>query len=212
MDHVLAHRTRHLCLVLEDLHQSQNASAALRSCECFGVQDVHVIERLNRFQVNKTVSLGASKWLSLHRCRLDDGETSQPYLESIRDQGYQLAALTLRPGSRPIQEVDITRPTALLFGNEENGLSDAAHLVSDLHVHLPMVGFTQSFNVSVSVALCLQDMTARMREAEVDQGLSLEQCERLRLHWILNTISNPEIQVREFLGSRGGPPRDQASS
>lgn len=201
MRSVLAFRTRHLCVVLEDLYQPHNASAVLRSCDCYGVQDVHILERRYRFEVKKTISLGAAQWLTLHRYRLQPEESSAPCLEALRRRGYQIVATTLRPGSRPIDTLDVARPVALCFGTEEEGLSDAAHDAADAHVHLPMYGFTQSFNISVTVALCLQILTQRIRACGADRGLSDEERQEILLGWTLASVPHPEHHVDRWLAS-----------
>ncbi len=200
MEEVLSRRTRHLCVVLEDIYQPHNTSAVLRSCDGFGIQDVHILERRYRFQLKKTISLGASKWLTLHRRRLGETESSAPYLSELKANGYRIVATTLRPGSIPLEEVEVDHPLALCFGTEEEGLSDGAHEIADVWAHLPMYGFTQSFNISVTVALCLQIVRMRMREAGIEAGLTEAEKEALRLRWVLASLPHADVQVAEFLG------------
>ena len=200
MEEVLSRRTRHACVVLEDIYQPHNASAVLRSCDGFGIQDVHILERRYRFQLKKTISLGASKWLTLHRRRLGEEDASAPYLSELKANGYRVVATTLRPGSRPLEEININRPVALCFGTEEEGLSDSAHEAADELVHLPMYGFTQSFNISVTVALCLQILRMRMKQAGIEAPLTDAEKDELRLQWVLASLPHARTQVLEYLG------------
>ena len=101
IDEILQVRTRHITVVLEDIFQPHNASAVLRSAECFGLQDVHIIENENEYRLNKDVTRGAAKWLTLHQYR-EGGENTRPCLEALKGQGYTVAAATLRPGSARI--------------------------------------------------------------------------------------------------------------
>jgi tRNA (guanosine-2'-O-)-methyltransferase len=97
---VAGERTRHIAVVLEDIYQPHNASAVLRSCDCFGVQDVHIIENKNHFDVNPDVAVGASKWLSLHKYRREEDNTTA-CLAALKNKGYLLVATTPTPGNIP---------------------------------------------------------------------------------------------------------------
>jgi len=173
---VLARRTRYLTVALEDIYQPHNAAAVLRSCDGFGVQDVHVIENLNTLRLRtkgSNVSMGTERWLTLHRHRL--AKSAPPEAEAahaataeaaktLHAQGYRIAALTLRGAPMDLAEVPLDRPLALFIGTELTGLSDAAHEAADFAVKLPMEGFAQSYNLSVCTALCLYELTRRLRD------------------------------------------------
>lgn len=199
IDNVLAWRTRHLTVALEDVYQPHNASAVLRSCEIFGVQDVHVVEGTNRFRPNTGVSLGASQWLTLHRYRGEVGESTTRCLQQLKDRGYRVAATTLQEDGVPLSELDVDRPLALLFGAEEQGLSQKAHDLADTFLRLPMFGFTQSFNVSVTVALCLFHLTRRLHASAVPWQLSEAAKQNLKLAWMIQSTTRGELLVRRFL-------------
>jgi len=202
MDRVLAWRTRHLTVALEDVYQPHNASAVLRSCEIFGVQDVHVVEGTNRFRPNKDIALGASQWLTVHGYRGDVGESTRCCLQKLKEKGYRIAATTLQEDGIPLSDLGLQRPLALVFGTEEEGLSEEAHDLADTFLRLPMFGFTQSFNVSVTVALCLYHLTRRLHASDAPWQLSEAEKRDLKIEWLIRSATRGELLVRRFLRER----------
>ena len=196
---VVEQRTRYITVVLEEIYQPHNASACIRSCDCFGVQDVHIIEGVNPYRVNREIALGAARWLSLHKYGQPGHANTAEAVAAVRKAGYAIAATTLREGSIPLAEVPLDRKVALLFGSEEGGLSETAHTLADYHVHIPMVGFTQSFNISVSVALSLYELTGRLRRSDLPWQLSAEEREELQLSWLITTATRGDALVRHFI-------------
>ena len=140
-------RTRHIAVVLEDIYQSHNASAVLRSCDCFGVQDVHVIEANNPFNPAGDVAVGSSKWVDYYPYH----DTPSAY-QRLREMGYKIVATTPHTNDTLITDLDISQPIALVFGTELTGLTPQAIDLADSYVKIPMYGFTESFNISVSAA------------------------------------------------------------
>ncbi len=199
---VLDQRTRYLTVVLEDIYQPHNASAVLRSCECFGLQDVHIIEQRNPFLPNPEIAVGAPKWLTMHVHRTEEGQSTQTCLASLRDQGYRIAATTLREDSIPIHELSLDQPIALCFGTEETGLSDTAHEMADVFVQIPMYGFTQSFNISVTAALFLYDLTNRLRESAQKWPLDPAEKQALMLEWYGRIVDHSDIIIQTYLKNR----------
>ena len=199
---VLARRTRWLTVALEDIYQPHNAAAVLRSCDGFGVQDVHVIENLNTLRLRapgSNVSMGTERWLTLHRHRLAKSAPAEAATahaatteaaKILRARGYRIAALTLRGAPIDLADVPLDRPLALFIGTELTGLSDAAHEAADLTVKLPMEGFAQSFNLSVCAALCLYELTRRLRDPRGKIAWPLPEAEkRLLLHdWLMRDV------------------------
>lgn len=198
MDRILAQRTRYIAVVLEDIYQPHNASAVVRSCECFGVQDAHVIEGRNSFRVSRGVTVGSAKWLSIHRYR-----ATRPCLAALKERGYRLAAATLRPDSMPIQALGLEQKVALCFGTEEEGLSPEAHALADCFVRIPMYGFTQSFNISVSVALCLFELTERLRASAIEWGLTEAEKLDIKYEWMRTIPAAGDLLVERYLAERG---------
>lgn len=188
LNRILAWRTRYLTVVLEDIYQTQNASAVLRSCECFGVQDIHIIENRNRFQVNRLVSLGAPKWLSLHRYNQDENNTTTA-LQSLKSAGYRIVATSPDPAAIPVQNFDLSKgKIALVFGSEKPGISDAAAAMADEFLTIPMVGFTESLNLSVSAATILFQLTSAMRQSSVPWQLTANEADEIMLEWLRRNI------------------------
>ena len=179
MQAVLENRTRYLTIVLEDLFQSHNASAALRTCDIFGIQDVHVVETQYRFKPVPTIAMGASKWVDVHK-----HESITSSIQALKKQGYRIVATTPHRQSYSLPELPLDQKTALIFGSEQMGLSDEALEQADFFVKIPMFGFVESFNVSVSVALCLYDLTQRLHKSEYAWQLSQEEKEDILLQWI----------------------------
>ncbi|HLJ31907.1 MAG TPA: RNA methyltransferase [Candidatus Babeliales bacterium] len=178
MREVLAHRTRYITVVLEDLFQPHNASAALRTCDIFGVQDVHVVESQYKFRPNSAIAMGAAKWVDVHTHKSITDSIAQ-----LKKQGYRIVATTPHHQSYSLPELPLDQKTALIFGSEQTGLSQEALDAADMYVKIPMFGFVESFNVSVSVALCLYDITQRLHASSAWQ-LSEEEKNDIMLAWI----------------------------
>ncbi len=195
---VLANRTRHITIALENIYQPHNASAVLRSCDLTGVQDVHIIENTNEYNVNPDVAMGASKWLNLHKYNSIDYNTPLAY-QYLRDQGYKIVATTPHHESIAIDELPITEKAALVFGTELTGLTEWAISNADMYVNIPMVGFTESYNISVSAAICLYSLTRRLRASEISWKLEEEQVSAIRLQWLRNSIKKSEHIEKELL-------------
>jgi tRNA (guanosine-2'-O-)-methyltransferase len=147
-------RTRHLTLIIEDIYQPHNASAVLRSCDCFGIQDVHIIENKNKYEVNPDVALGSGNWLSLHKYSGQEDNTSL-CINTLKKKGYAIIAATPHRNECLLEEYDISAKTAIMFGSEKNGLTEYALNHADGFVKIPMQGFTESLNISVSAAITL---------------------------------------------------------
>ncbi|MCA9117933.1 MAG: RNA methyltransferase [Planctomycetaceae bacterium] len=186
---VLELRTRWLTVVLDDLYQTHNASACLRSCESFGVQDVHIVERQNPHVIARDIDAGASRWLTLHRHR-GEAASSEQYLRQLRRSGYQIVATGFSEAAVSPTELNLDRPTAILFGNEMHGLREEVLEQADCLLQIPMTGFTRSFNVSVACALVLHSLTERLRTLDVQWQLTDAEKQQLRAEWIRRTIGH----------------------
>lgn len=176
---VLHNRTRYATVILEDLYQPHNASAVLRSCEVFGVQDVHVVEQRNEFAPVNDISMGAGKWLTINHYNAISDCCAQ-----LKKQGYIIAATTLTQESISLYDLPLNRPVAMLFGSERKGISQQAEQEADVFVTIPMYGFTQSFNISVAVSLCLQHIINQLRSQNIGWQLNQEEQDALLLAWI----------------------------
>ena len=198
---VLSQRTRHLTIVLENIFQPHNISAVMRSCECFGIQDLHIIENHYDFKVDPEIALGSSKWLSAYRYNQEKQNTASCLLQ-LKKQNYQIAALTLADDSIPLSELDITQKTVLCIGTEETGLTCIAHEMADIKVQIPMAGFTNSFNLSVTAALCIYDLINKLKhQSEIDWGLSKQHHDQLCLEWLVKSLPSGRQILDSYLNN-----------
>ncbi len=195
---VVGRRTRYLTIVLEDIFQPHNTSAVLRSCDCFGVQDVHIIENRNHYRVNPDVALGASNWLTLHRYNHPEDNTIA-CLEKLKRQGYRLVATTPHENEHTPEDLPLDQKTALLFGTELHGLSGVALEMADEYVRIPMTGFTESLNISVSAATLLYVLTRRLHLSTIPWELSEPDQDEVLLSFLTNSIPEGEKILREYL-------------
>jgi tRNA (guanosine-2'-O-)-methyltransferase len=188
----LGKRTRYFTVLLEDVYKAQNASAVMRTCECLGVQDLYVVEKYHRLSTYGNVELGSSKWISLKRYRDDDGKSVKDCVVDLRRKGYRICATYLREGTLPIQEYQIDGPTCFVFGTEQEGISDYVKEHADDLIHIPMVGFTDSLNLSVSVGIILQAAFDKIASLDCNLGLSDIEKEELRLEWYKRIVKGSE--------------------
>lgn len=196
---VLGKRTRHITIVLEDIYQKQNASAVLRTCDCFGIQDVHIIEDRNEFQVNREIAMGASKWLSLYKYNNAVNKSAE-VIKGLKKKGYRIVATTPHNNDQELQDFDITKgKTALVFGSELPGITETVMQEADEFLKIPMYGFTESFNISVSAAIILHHLSAKMRNSKaLNWQLSDEEKTQLKIEWIRKTIKKSELIEKRF--------------
>ncbi len=209
--YILNHRTRFLTVVLEDIYQSQNASAVLRSCDAFGIQDVHVIENRNVFDVDKGVTIGSEKWLNVHRYRDKQVNNTETAYRKLRERGYRIVATTPHEKQVELPNFVPEQPAALVFGTEKLGLTPYAIEQADEWLHIPMHGFSESFNISVSVALCLYHLRRYLDEQKDDWNLTREEKEVLYLHWLRKSVHRlPALdrKFKELLGNSSLPSPD----
>ncbi|CAA0146512.1 TrmH family RNA methyltransferase [Tenacibaculum maritimum] len=188
-EEVLKERTRHFTVVLEDIYQAHNASAVVRSCDIFGIQDVYAIENMYVNKVSRHVAKGSQKWLDFHRFNRDTNNTKD-CLNALRSNGYQIIGTTPHNDSCMLADFDITKKSAFVFGVEKEGISDYVKQEADGFLKIPMVGFTESLNISVAAAIILQDVTTRLKKSEVLWKLSEEEKEKIYFEWVQKTIKN----------------------
>lgn len=200
IEEVLARRTRYVTVVLDNVIHSHNISAVLRSCDAFGVQDVHVIEQEQTVKVARDIALGADRWLTIHRYREVD-DPGALCIRTLREGGYRILVTLPQGEAIPVREVDLSRPVALVMGHEKAGVSEQMIAAADGAVTVPMHGFARSLNVSVAAAVCLHELTDRVRRSEVSWRLTPEECAKLRLQWTRQSISRAASIERRFFRS-----------
>lgn len=195
---VLADRTNYISVVLENIYQPQNASAVLRSCDCFGVQNVHIIENSNQFEVNPDIALGSSKWLSINKYN-EQEENTFNCLSKLKKKGYRIIATTPHSNDVNLEAFDLTAgKSALVFGTELTGISKVVEENADEFMKIPMYGFTESFNISVSVAITLHHLTYKLREQNINWQLSPDERDDVMLQWLRKSIKSSEKLERKF--------------
>ncbi|HLR26742.1 MAG TPA: RNA methyltransferase, partial [Fodinibius sp.] len=204
INRVLDKRTRYLSVVLEDLYQPHNASAVLRSCDGFGIQDMHIIENENRFRPAKGVTIGSDQWITQHKYNIEGKNNTERCYQRLRDKGYRIIATTPHEEDVTIDELPLEQKTALVFGSELTGLTDYAMDCADGYARIAMKGFSESFNISVSAALCLYELSTRMRRQQNKWSLNETEKTDLRLEWLRTSIREVGMIERRFLSEQSG--------
>ena len=201
-DEVLLNRTRKITVVLEDIYQSHNASAVIRSCELLGIQDIHVIEGNNKFSTNDEISVGAAGWVDIYKYGYNSEHDASSCYHRLKESGYTIVATSPDEESNGLDSININDKVALLFGTEENGLSEEALAISDYSVAIPMYGFTESFNVSVACSLILRDLVERLRRSNSNWKLSEEEISDIKYSWLMKSVKNSNLIAQRFLNGR----------
>jgi tRNA (guanosine-2'-O-)-methyltransferase len=190
---VLKNRTKHFTIAMEDVYQLHNTSAVMRSCEVFGIQELNVIEQKYGKSIDKEIAMGAEKWVDIHRF-----STIQECITNLKSKGYQIIATTPHNDSCLLHEFDISKPSALFFGTERNGLSEEVLQQADGFLKIPMVGYTESLNISVSAAIIIQDITNRLRQSTINWQLSEDEILEKRLDWTRKSIKDIDFIEKKF--------------
>ncbi len=191
-------RTRHVTVVMEDIYQSHNASAVVRTCDLLGVQDLHIIENRNAYTLNKDVTLGSSKWTDLHRYRAE-GDNTAACVAALKEQGYRIVATTPHADNVTPHTIPLDAPLAFCFGTELTGLSAPIMQQADIQLRIPMYGFTESYNISVSAAITLFTVMERLRVSDVNWRLDEHALTALKLAWARKTVQSAALLEDRFL-------------
>ncbi len=197
-DDTINERTRHITVVLEDIYQAHNASAVLRSCDCFGIQDVHFIESRNKYKISTDVDMGASSWLSIKRHSDKENNNTISCLQSLKSKGYKIVATTPHEKDCTLDQLPIDNKIALVFGTEIDGITDDVRNNADEFVRIPMYGFTESFNISVSAALSMYELTSRLRKSNIPYQLTEEEKEDILLEWMKSSIKRCDLIIKDY--------------
>ena len=195
-DRIASQRTNHLKIVLEDINKEHNASAVMRTCDCFGVQGLSVIEKNQEFSIHRDIAMGASKWVDIKPY----SEGPNPTIDCIQDlksSGYKVVATTPHT-EQPIEDISIDQPIALVFGTERDGISNDIFENADELVKIPMYGFIESFNISVSAAIIMSSLRNRLEESKLQWKLSEEEQIALKIKWCTRIINNGEKVEQEI--------------
>jgi tRNA (guanosine-2'-O-)-methyltransferase len=212
---ILDDRTRYITVLLEDVYQAQNASAVLRTCDCVGVQDVHIVEEINAYEINPDVSVGSNLWLSLHHYNSGRPATREAYMrkpdpaggeyivkaiQALRKDGYRIVATSPHKGGITPDNFDLEKgKAAFMFGTEQEGLSEKALRMADEFIQIPMVGFTESFNISVSAALILYTLRKRLEHSDIHWRIGEEEKALILRDWLRGSIKLGKQIEKKFL-------------
>ena len=192
-EHVLAERTKHFTVTIEDVYQLHNTSAVIRSCDVFGIQEVNIVEERNTKRIDREIAMGAQKWVDLNRYN-----STKDALDDIKKKGYQIVATSPHQNDALLHEFDITKKSCFFFGRETEGLSQEVLDEADCFLKIPMVGFTESLNISVSAAIILQHVTTKLKQSNVEWQLSESELLEKRFDWCQKTIKSFDEIIDRF--------------
>lgn len=192
-------RTRHFSLALEDMMKSQNASALMRTADAFGIQRIDIYDKNERFNVSSGISKGVEKWLDSNFFNTYNEGGVAEWASSLKATGRKLYVTAIDKNAVPLSQIDPTIPATICFGNEQDGASDELISLADKAIYIPMKGFVESFNVSVSCGIVLHHLTLGMEESGISWGLDEEDALNTKINWALRTIPNPQrfVQSKE---------------
>ena len=192
-DNVLQQRTKHFTVATEDVYQLHNTSAVIRSCDVFGIQEVNIIEERNSKRIDREIAMGAQKWVDLNRVH-----SVKECIKDLKQKGYQIVATTPHENDCLLHEFDVSKKACFFFGRETEGLSQEVLDEADCYLKIPMSGFTESLNISVSAAIILQHVTTKLKQTDIKWQLSKEEQLDLRLQWIKKTLKSSDDIVKRF--------------
>lgn len=191
---VLVQRTTHFTVAIEDVYQLHNTSAVIRSCDVFGIQEVNIVEEHNTKRIDREIAMGAQKWVDLNRYN-----SIKSCMTDLKENGYQIVATTPHNNDCNLQDFDVSKKSCFFFGRETEGLSDAVLNAADCYLKIPMVGFTESLNISVSAAIILQHVTSKLKQTDIHWQLTEAEQLKKRLDWCKKTIKSYDDIVARFL-------------
>lgn len=196
-DRIAAQRTQYISIALENIYQEHNASAVLRTCDCFGIQELNVIEKNNQYEVKRDIALGAGRWVDMYNFNKGENPTSD-CITKLQAKRFKIVATSPHESSYSLATLPLDAPCAFFFGTERQGLSEEVMEAADYTVTIPMYGFTESFNISVSVALLLQGIRNRLMQSEFDWKLSPEEQIELKIKWCRKILNGGDALENEF--------------
>ncbi|MRH99920.1 TrmH family RNA methyltransferase [Kriegella sp. EG-1] len=182
---ILDDRTKYITVAIEDVFQLHNTSAVIRSCEIFGIQEAHVIEGRYGKRLDKNIAMGAEQWVDVIRY-----SNTRNCINQLRNNGYQIIATTPHNNSCHLNEFTLNKKTALFFGTEREGLSEVVFKEADGFLKIPMLGFTESLNISVSAAIILQYLRTQLNGSDLKWRLSPNEKIEKRLDWTKKSIKS----------------------
>ena len=192
-NHVIEGRTKHFTVATEDVYQLHNTSAVIRSCDVFGIQEVNIVEEINSKRIDREIAMGAQKWVDLNRYH-----SIKECIADVKSKGYQIVATTPHTDDCELHDFDVTKKSCFFFGRETEGLSQEVLDEADVFLKIPMSGFTESLNISVSAAIILQHVTTKLKKTSLEWGLTEDEKLYKRLDWCTKTIKSHEEIIHRF--------------
>lgn len=190
---IISQRTNHFTVAMEDVFQMHNTSAVVRTCEVFGVQQAHSIEGRYGKRLDEKIAMGAQKWVDVFR--YDD---TQKCIDTLREKGYQIVATTPHKDAYLLNDFDISKKSAFFFGTEKEGLSEKVLAQADTYLKIPMVGFTESLNISVAVAIVLQQLTDKLRRSNIKWQFTNEERYSVLEQWTKISVRNVNDVIKRY--------------
>jgi len=194
-NNIVNNRTNYISIALENLYQSHNASAVLRSCECLGVHNINIIEETNEFKVSSDIALGAGNWLNIKKY-----SNSEEALNDLKSKDYRIIATSSNINGTSLPDFDIKKGKSVIFmGTEMHGLSNYILKNADEHLKIPMFGFTESYNISVSAAIILYTLCNKLRESDISWNLSASEKQDIIIKWLKKSIKKSDLLIKRFI-------------
>ena len=190
---VIDKRTKFFTVATEDVYQLHNTSAVIRSCDVFGIQEVNIVEETNTKRIDREIAMGAQKWVDLNRYH-----SVKDCITDLKQKGYQIVATTPHTDDCELHDFDVTKKACFFFGRETEGLSPEVLKEADVFMKIPMVGFTESLNISVSAAIILQHVTTKLKKTDIDWQLTENEKLEKRLDWCKKTIKSYEEIIERY--------------
>lgn len=189
----LQERTKFITVAIEDVYQMHNASAVVRSCDVFGIQEAHIIESKYGKRLDKDITMGSEKWVDVFRYK-----STATCIDNLRNLGYKIIATTPHNDSCYLDDFEIEGKTALFFGTERKGLSEEVLEKADGFIKIPMVGFTESLNISVSAAIILQSLTTKLKKGNLNWSLTENENIEKQIDWTKKSIRSIEDVLARY--------------
>ena len=191
----LAMRTRYMTILTENTFHPQNASALVRHCEAFGVQDLHTVETMCRFDPSVNIVRGTDKWIDIIR-----HDSTEEAIASLKASGYRIVATTPHRESCTPETFDVVKGRfCLVFGTEHAGVSPQIISAADEFLRIPMCGMVESLNVSASAAILIYMLSQRMRLSDVAWRLSEAERSEVMFRWVMSSVRDARrILERRF--------------
>ena len=188
-------RTKYMTLLAENMFHPQNASALVRHCEAFGVQSMHTVQTLCKFNPNVDIVRGTDKWIDIYHHR-----STAEALAHLKSEGYRIVATTPHKQSCTPESFDVTKGKfAIVMGTEKTGISEEVMAAADEFLRIPMCGMVESLNVSACAAIIVYMLSERMRHEVEDWKMTEEEQIRTLHHWLVDTVKDAEALLK-----RGG--------